>query len=90
VVVAAPVPPHVTRTGALASTAEVSPRMTDDSNAQSTPEDAAGAAAEARRVLANKIAELTPFVSDEDAAEVIALLAEAYANLASEPPRLRS
>jgi hypothetical protein len=67
--------------------------MTDDSNAQSgqsTPEDAAGAAAEARRVLANKIAELTPFVSDEDAAEVIALLAEAYANLASEPPRLRS
>jgi hypothetical protein len=70
----------VTRAGALASTAEVSPRMMDDSNAQSaqsTPEDAAGAAAEARRVLANKIAELTPFVSDEDAAEVVALLAEA-------------
>jgi hypothetical protein len=67
--------------------------MTDDFNAQgtqSTPEDAAGAAAEARRVLANKIAELTPFVSDEDAAEVVALLAEAYANLASEPPRIRS
>ena len=77
----------MTRTGALASTAEVSPRMTDDSNPQ---EDAAGAAAEARRRLANKIAELTPFVSDEDGAEVVALLAEAYANLASEPPRLRS
>ena len=77
----------MTPTGALASTAEVSPRMTDDSNPQ---EDAAGAAAEARRRLANKIAELTPFVSDEDSAEVVALLAEAYANLASEPPRVRS
>jgi hypothetical protein len=52
-------------------------------------QEAALAAAEARRVMATKITELTPLVSDGDAAEVVALLAEAYANLASEPPRVR-
>jgi hypothetical protein len=61
--------------------------MDEDSDAQL---EAANAAAAARRVIAAKIAELTPQVSDEDAAEVIALLAEAYANLASEPPRVRA
>jgi hypothetical protein len=52
--------------------------------------DAAEAAAVARRVIATKIAELTPEVADADAAKVIAHLAEAYANLASEPPRIRA
>jgi hypothetical protein len=61
--------------------------MDEDSDAQL---EAANAAAAARRVIAAKIAELTPQVSDEDAAEVIALLAEAYAHLASEPPRVRA
>ncbi len=61
--------------------------MNDASEAQ---QEAAHAAAAARRHIAMKIAELTPQVSDEDSAEVIALLAEAYANLASEPPRVRS
>jgi hypothetical protein len=60
--------------------------MTERTSAQY---DAAYAAAEARRAIATRIAELTPQVSDEEAAEVIALLAEAYANLASEPPRVR-
>jgi hypothetical protein len=61
--------------------------MTDGSDVQL---DAAEAAAVARRVIATKIAELTPDVADTDAAEVIAHLAEAYAKLASEPPRVRS
>ena len=61
--------------------------MNEASEAQ---QEAARAAATARRGIAMKIAELTPQVSDEDSAEVIALLAEAYANLASEPPRVRS
>jgi hypothetical protein len=61
--------------------------MTDGSDVQL---DAAEAAAVARRVIATKIAELTPDVADADGAEVIANLAEAYANLASEPPRLRA
>jgi hypothetical protein len=61
--------------------------MTDGTSPQ---EDAADAAAEARRTIATKIAELAPLVSDGDAAEVVALLAEAYANLASEPPRVRA
>ena len=52
--------------------------------------DAAEAAAVARRVIATKIAELTPEVADADAAEVIAQLAEAYAQLAAEPPRVRA
>ena len=52
--------------------------------------EAADAAAVARRVIATRIAALAADVADEDAAEVIALLAEAYANLASEPPRLRT
>ncbi len=61
--------------------------MTDGSDVQV---DAAEAAALARRVIALRIAELAPEVTDGDAAEVIANLAEAYANLASEPPRVRA
>jgi hypothetical protein len=60
--------------------------MTEGSNAQ---QDAASAAAEARRVIATRIAELAVGASKVDEAETIALLAEAYANLASEPPRVR-
>jgi hypothetical protein len=60
--------------------------MTEGSNAQ---QDAAAAAAEARRVIATRIAELALAVSNADEAETVALLAEAYANLASEPPRVR-
>jgi hypothetical protein len=60
--------------------------MTEGSNAQ---DDAAYAAAEARRVIATRIAELALGVSNADEAETVALLAEAYANLASEPPRVR-
>jgi hypothetical protein len=60
--------------------------MTEGSNGQ---HDAAYAAAEARRVIATRIAELAVGVSKVDEAETVALLAEAYANLASEPPRVR-
>ena len=60
--------------------------MTEDSDAQ---QDAASAAAEARRVIATRIGELAVGVSNADEAETVALLAEAYANLASEPPRVR-
>ena len=61
--------------------------MDEDSDVQI---EAADAAARARRVIATRIAELASDVADDDAAEVIAHLAEAYANLASEPPRLRA
>jgi hypothetical protein len=52
--------------------------------------EAAHAAALARRTIATRIAELAPDVADDDDAQVIALLAEAYANLAAEPPRVRA
>jgi hypothetical protein len=52
--------------------------------------EAAQSAAIARRAIAKKVAQLAGHVSSEEDAEVIALLAEAYANLASEPPRIRS
>jgi hypothetical protein len=61
--------------------------MTEDSDDQV---EAAHAAAAARHAIATRIKELAPGVADEDGAEVIALLAEAYANLASEPPRVRA
>jgi hypothetical protein len=61
--------------------------MTDGSDVQF---DAAEAAAVARRVIASRIAELAPEVADADAAKVIAHLAEAYAQLAAEPPRVRA
>jgi hypothetical protein len=51
--------------------------------------EAAHAAALARHAIATRIAELAPDVADDDDAQVIALLAEAYANLAAEPPRVR-
>ena len=47
-------------------------------------------AADARRAIARKIAELVPKVKDDAAAQMILHLAEAYAHLASEPPRTRA
>jgi len=52
--------------------------------------DAAEAAAAAREAIAKKIAQLAPRVKTGDDAQVVASLAEAYANLASEPPRVRA
>ena len=57
------------------------------------PHAQAGAAleaAETRRAIARKIAELVPKVKDDAAAQMILHLAEAYAHLASEPPRARA
>lgn len=51
---------------------------------------AAAAAAKARQVIAEKIAELVPGVENEDLALVVVELAEAYAHLAVEPPRSRT
>ena len=51
---------------------------------------AAAAAAKAREVLANRIAKLVPGTESDDLALVIVHLAEAYANLAVEPPRSRA
>ena len=61
--------------------------MTDEPHVQ---DEAADAAATARRALARKIAQLAPNVATDDDANVVALLAEAYANLATEPPRVRA
>ena len=52
--------------------------------------EAAQAAATAREAIAKKIAQLTARVKTADDAQMVALLAEAYANLASEPPRVRA
>lgn len=50
---------------------------------------AAAAAAAARQVIANRITKLAPGVEDDELAQVILHLAEAYAHLAVEPPRTR-
>ena len=60
--------------------------MTTPSDAQTR---AAVAAAKAREALAEKIAELTAGVEDDDRAQLILHLAEAYGHLAAEPPRTR-
>ena len=51
--------------------------------------DAAATAASARQGIAKKIATLAPKVKDDAEAQVVLHLAEAYANLAAEPPRAR-
>ena len=51
---------------------------------------AAVAAAKAREVIANRIVKLVPGTENDDLASVIVHLAEAYANLAVEPPRSRA
>jgi hypothetical protein len=60
--------------------------MTDRTQAQA---DAATRAAEARAAIAKKIASLVGKVDGAEAAQVILSLAEAYAALATEPPRTR-
>jgi hypothetical protein len=52
-------------------------------------EGAARAAATARQAIAEKIRELAPGVEKAADAEIIEHLAEAYAHLAAEPPRVR-
>jgi hypothetical protein len=51
--------------------------------------EAAATAAKARQAIAKKIATLAPKVRDDAEAQVVLHLAEAYANLAAEPPRAR-
>jgi Skp family chaperone for outer membrane proteins len=60
--------------------------MTDRTQAQA---DAATRAAEARIAIARKIATLVRSVEGSEDAEVVLKLAQAYAALASEPPRTR-
>ena len=60
--------------------------MTEDLDPQ---QDAARAAATARQAIAEKIRKLVPAVEAEDDAQIVRVLAEAYANLAAEPPRVR-
>jgi hypothetical protein len=61
--------------------------MTDTSDVQVV---AARRAAEARRAIARKIAALAPAVQNDDDAQVVLHLAQAYSELASEPPRTRA
>ncbi len=51
---------------------------------------AAAAAARAREVIAQRITKLVPEVEKDDLAQVVLHLAEAYAQLAMEPPRSRA
>jgi hypothetical protein len=59
-------------------------------NGRDVQAQAAHAAAEARQVLASRIALLAPKVEDDAGARTIVSLAEAYAHLAIEPPRVRA
>ncbi len=52
--------------------------------------EAAQLAAKARQAIAQRIAKLVPKVEEQAEAQVILHLAEAYANLAAEPPRARA
>ena len=52
--------------------------------------EAARVAAGTRQAIAKKIATLVPKVEDDAEALVVLHLAEAYAHLASEPPRARA
>jgi hypothetical protein len=52
-------------------------------------QEAARAAATARRAIADKIRRLAPDVDGDADAQIVKHLAEAYANLAVEPPRVR-
>lgn len=61
--------------------------MTERVNEQSV---AARSAARARQAIADRIQALIPNVEDEAGASMVLQLAQAYAALASEPPRVRS
>jgi hypothetical protein len=52
--------------------------------------EAAAEAARARLAIAKQVAALAPNVQEDADAQVILHLAEAYANLAAEPPRARA
>jgi len=61
--------------------------MAERGDAQS---EAAQLAAKARQAIAQRIAKLVPLVEQQSEAQVIMHLAEAYAHLAAEPPRVRA
>jgi hypothetical protein len=61
--------------------------MTERSNSQG---DAAVRAADARAAIAKKIATLARGVKDDADAQMVLHLAQAYAALATEPPRTRA
>jgi hypothetical protein len=61
--------------------------MSEQADAQAA---AALTAAKARKAIATRIAALVPQVEDDSKAHIVLELAEAYAHLASEPPRVRS
>jgi hypothetical protein len=51
---------------------------------------AAQNAAKARQAIAERIGRLAPSVEKDADAQIVLHLAEAYANLAAEPPRVRA
>ena len=59
-------------------------QRTDDDQAE-----AARSAARARHAIAERIRKLAPAVKEDADAQLVLHLAEAYASLASEPPRVR-
>ena len=61
--------------------------MTAQTDAQAK---AAVAAAKARQMIADRIAKLVPGIESDDGAQMVVHLAEAYAHLAAEPPRIRT
>lgn len=61
--------------------------MTGQGDAEAS---AALAAAKARKAIATRITALVSQVEDEKKAETVRKLAEAYAQLAAEPPRVRT
>lgn len=65
----------------------VIPTMAEREDEQS---EAAQVAARTREAIAKKIATLVPKVEDDTEAQVVLHLAEAYAQLAIEPPRTRT
>jgi hypothetical protein len=52
--------------------------------------NAAQKAAKARQAIAERIGKLAPGVEKDTDAQIVLHLAEAYANLAAEPPRVRA
>ena len=52
--------------------------------------ESARSAAVARKAIADRIRKLAPGVQDEAGAQVVLHLAQAYASLAAEPPRVRA
>ncbi len=68
----------------------IAPGVIWQMTAQDSEMKAAAAAAKAREVLAQRITKLVPGLDDDDLAQVVLRLAEAYAHLAVEPPRSRA